>query len=240
LDEAVGDGFLVPPFGVSVGTTFLRQGIAYDDLSDQEKDQWDALDWGEDGPPASVDSEELNRFLFNEDTVDKVLATLMTEGRKVAGGDRLGKTVIFAKNQAHAAFLERRFNVAYPEYGGEFAQVITHRATYAQNLIDNFSQADKAPHIAISVDMLDTGIDVPEIVNLVFFKMVRSKTKFWQMIGRGTRLRPTCSRRAATRRTSSSSTSAATSSTSARTCPGPRGRSRSRSPNGSSRPAWAW
>ncbi|HCB02797.1 MAG TPA: restriction endonuclease subunit R, partial [Nocardioides bacterium] len=104
--------------------------------------------------------------------------------------DRLGKTIVFAKNQAHAEFIEQRFNVAYPEYGGEFARVITHQTTYAQSLIDNFSQPDKAPHIAISVDMLDTGIDVPEVVNLVFFKMVRSKSKFWQMIGRGTRLRP--------------------------------------------------
>ncbi|MDN5745952.1 MAG: DEAD/DEAH box helicase family protein, partial [Nocardioidaceae bacterium] len=190
LDEAVGDGFLVPPFGVSVGTKFLRQGITYEDLSEEEKDEWDALDWGEDGPPDAVDSEELNRFLFNEDTVDKVIATLMAEGHKVAGGDRLGKTIVFAKSQAHAEFIEQRFNVAYPEYGGEFARVITYRATYAQNLIDNFSQPEKAPHIAISVDMLDTGIDVPEVVNLVFFKMVRSKSKFWQMIGRGTRLRP--------------------------------------------------
>uniref|UniRef100_UPI0026157E55 type I restriction-modification enzyme R subunit C-terminal domain-containing protein n=1 Tax=uncultured Nocardioides sp. TaxID=198441 RepID=UPI0026157E55 len=140
--------------------------------------------------PDAIDSEELNRFLFNEDTVDKVLATLMSEGYKVAGGDRLGKTIVFAKNQAHAEFIEQRFNVAYPEYGGEFARVITHQTTYAQSLIDNFSQPDKAPHIAISVDMLDTGIDVPEVVNLVFFKMVRSKSKFWQMIGRGTRLRP--------------------------------------------------
>ena len=190
LDEAVGDGFLVPPFGVSVGTKFLRSGITYDDLTEAEKDEWDVLDWGEGGPPDAVESEELNRFLFNEDTVDKVLATLMTEGYKVAGGDRLGKTIVFAKNQAHAEFIEKRFNVAYPEYGGEFARVITHAATYAQSLIDSFSQADKAPHIAISVDMLDTGIDVPEVVNLVFFKMVRSKSKFWQMIGRGTRLRP--------------------------------------------------
>lgn len=190
LDEAVGDGFLVPPFGVSVGTKFLRSGIRYDDLTEEEKDEWDALDWGDGGPPDAIDSEELNRFLFNEDTVDKVLATLMTEGYKVAGGDRLGKTIIFAKSQAHAEFIEQRFNVAYPEYGGEFARVITHSTTYAQSLIDSFSQADKAPHIAISVDMLDTGIDVPEVVNLVFFKMVRSKSKFWQMIGRGTRLRP--------------------------------------------------
>ncbi len=190
LDEAVGDGFLVPPFGVSVGTKFLRHGITYDDLSEEEKDEWDALDWGEDGPPDAIDSEEINRFLFNEDTVDKVLATLMSEGHKVAGGDRLGKTIVFAKNQAHAEFIEKRFNVQYPEFGGEFARVITHNVTYAQSLIDSFSQPDKAPHIAISVDMLDTGIDVPDVVNLVFFKMVRSKSKFWQMIGRGTRLRP--------------------------------------------------
>ncbi|PPF28507.1 MULTISPECIES: DEAD/DEAH box helicase family protein [unclassified Rathayibacter] len=190
LDEAVAEGFLVPPRGVSVGTRFLRQGIRYDDLSDEEKDDWDALDWGDGGPPTAVDAEEVNRFLFNEDTVDKVLATLMTRGYKVAGGDRLGKTIVFAKNQAHAEFIQRRFDEQYPEQAGHFARVITHGTPYAQNLIDEFSIADRAPHIAISVDMLDTGIDVPEIVNLVFFKTVRSMSKFWQMIGRGTRLRP--------------------------------------------------
>ncbi|WP_245542937.1 type I restriction-modification enzyme R subunit C-terminal domain-containing protein [Ruania albidiflava] len=112
----------------------------------------------------------------------------MSEGYKVAGGDRLGKTIIFAKNQAHAAFVQRRFDIGWPEYGGQFARVITYDNRYAQSLIDAFSTKDKAPHIAISVDMLDTGIDVPEVVNLVFFKMVRSKSKFWQMIGRGTRM----------------------------------------------------
>ncbi|GAA4431516.1 DEAD/DEAH box helicase family protein [Georgenia halophila] len=190
LDEAVDAGYLVPPKGISVGTQFLRSGIKYDDLTEEEKDQWDALDWGEDGPPDEVGAEELNRFLFNEDTVDKVLETLMMQGYKVAGGDRLGKTIIFAKNQKHAEFIEKRFNLAYPELAGRFARVITHGAPYAQSLIDDFSIRDKAPHIAISVDMLDTGIDVPEVVNLVFFKMVRSKSKFWQMIGRGTRLCP--------------------------------------------------
>ena len=190
LDEAVVAGYLVPPKGISVGTQFLRSGIKYDDLTEDEKDQWDALDWGEDGPPDEVGSEELNRFLFNEDTVDKVLETLMMQGYKVASGDRLGKTIIFAKSQKHAEFVEKRFNLAYPELAGHFARVITHGTPYAQSLIDDFSIRDKAPHIAISVDMLDTGIDVPEVVNLVFFKMVRSKSKFWQMIGRGTRLCP--------------------------------------------------
>ena len=109
---------------------------------------------------------------------------------KVAGGDRLGKTIIFAKNQAHAEFIAERFNANYPHYKGEFARVITFKTEYAQSLIDDFSNTDKAPHIAISVDMLDTGIDIPEVVNLVFFKLVRSKTKFWQMVGRGTRLCP--------------------------------------------------
>ena len=190
LDEAVDAGYLVPPKGISVGTQFLRSGIKYDDLTEDEKDQWDTLDWGEDGPPGEVGAEELNRFLFNEDTVDKVLETLMVQGYKVAGGDRLGKTIIFAKSQKHAEFIAKRFDLAYPELAGHFARVITHGSPYAQSLIDDFSIHDKAPHIAISVDMLDTGIDVPEVVNLVFFKMVRSKSKFWQMIGRGTRLCP--------------------------------------------------
>src|SRR6267378_3611861 len=114
----------------------------------------------------------------------------MTHGIRVAGGDRLGKTILFAKNQAHAEFIAERFNANYPHYKGEFARVITFKTEYAQSLIDNFSNKDKAPHIALSVDMLDTGIDIPEVVNLVFFKLVRSKTKFWQMVGRGTRLCP--------------------------------------------------
>ncbi len=114
----------------------------------------------------------------------------MEKGQKVAGGDRLGKTIVFAKNQAHATFIEERFNENYPHLKGAFARVITFSTEYAQSLIDDFSMADKEPHIALSVDMLDTGIDVPEVVNLVFFKLVRSKTKFWQMVGRGTRLRP--------------------------------------------------
>ncbi len=190
LDEAVAEGYLVPPFAVSVPTKFLRQGIRYDELSDEDKDQWDAIEWNDDGEvPDSIGAEELNRFLFNEDTVDKVLATLMDNGVKVAGADRLGKTIIFAKNQKHAEYIAARFDKNYPQYGGEFARVITHSVTYAQSLIDDFATPEKSPHIAISVDMLDTGIDVPEIVNLVFFKSVRSKTKFWQMIGRGTRLR---------------------------------------------------
>lgn len=104
------------------------------------------------------------------------------------GGDRLGKTIIFAKNNDHADFIAKRFDANYPHHKGHFARVVTYKTEYAQSLIDDFSTKDKAPHIAISVDMLDTGIDVPEVVNLVFFKIVRSKTKFWQMVGRGTRL----------------------------------------------------
>ena len=195
LEEAVKDGFLVPPRGVSVPLKFVREGIRYDQLGEDEKDDWDEIDWGEDEdgnplyPPDAIDAAKLNTWLFNTDTVDKVLETLMTDGIKVAGGDRLGKTIIFAKNQRHADFIYERFIANYPHLdNGNFARVITHSVSYGQSLIDDFSNKDKAPHIAISVDMLDTGIDVPEVVNLVFFKLVRSKTKFWQMIGRGTRL----------------------------------------------------
>ncbi|MDE0711052.1 MAG: DEAD/DEAH box helicase family protein [Rhodospirillales bacterium] len=191
LEEAVRDGFLVPPKAVSVPLRFQREGITYHELSEEEKDQWDALEWDDDGAvPDRVEAEAVNKWLFNKNTVDKVLAHLMTRGLAVAGGDRLGKTILFAKNQAHAEFIAERFNANYPTYKGEFARVITFKTEYTQSLIDSFSNKEQNPHLAISVDMLDTGIDIPEVVNLVFFKLVRSKTKFWQMVGRGTRLCP--------------------------------------------------
>ncbi len=190
LEEAIEAGYLVPPDPISVPTKFLRGGIRYDDLSEAEKEQWDRLEWGDDDVPDEVSVDELNKFLFNEDTVDKVLGHLMTNGIRVEGGEKLGKTIIFAKSQRHAEYIEERFNANNPHLAGHFARIITHKADYAQNLIDDFSIAGKDPQIAISVDMLDTGIDVPEVVNLVFFKLVRSKTKFWQMVGRGTRLCP--------------------------------------------------
>ncbi|MEI8231969.1 MAG: type I restriction-modification enzyme R subunit C-terminal domain-containing protein, partial [Actinomycetes bacterium] len=190
LNDAVRDCYLVPPKSVSVPVRFQRDGINYNDLPEADRDAWDEQEWDEDGNvPTRVEPEAVNKWLFNTDTVDKVLEHLMTNGQRVAGGDRLGKTIIFAKNHAHAMFIAERFDINYPKLKGAFARVIDFQTEYAQSLIDAFSKADEMPHIAISVDMLDTGIDVPEVVNLVFFKLVRSKTKFWQMIGRGTRLK---------------------------------------------------
>lgn len=191
LEEAVRDGFLVPPKVEQVDLKFPREGIHYDELSEEEQAQWESLDWGDDSPtPDVVHSSAINNWLFNTDTVDKMLRHLMEGGHKVQGGDRLGKTIIFARNHEHALFIETRFNKHYPHYAGHFARIIDNYAKYPQSLLDDFSQATKEPHIAISVDMLDTGIDVPEVLNLVFFKPVYSKIKFWQMIGRGTRLCP--------------------------------------------------
>ena len=191
LEDAVSDGFLVPARAVSVPLRFQREGIKYADLAEEEQEQWDALEWTEDGTaPDQVEADAVNKWLFNEDTVDKVLEHLMTRGQRVEGGDRLGKTIIFAKNKPHARFIVERFDHAYPHLKGHFARTIMDGDDYAQTLIDDFEKPASAPHIAVSVDMLDTGIDVPEVVNLVFFKLVRSKTKFWQMVGRGTRLRP--------------------------------------------------
>lgn len=192
LDQAVADGYLVPYVPVEVPTKFMRGGIKYDDLPEEEKEQWDAIEWDEEKQeiPDSVDAAALNNWLFNADTVDKVLAALMQRGQKIAGGDVLGKTIIFAKSKNHANYIEKRFDENYPHYKGAFARTIVSGDSYAQSLLDEFSTPQKLPQIAISVDMLDTGIDIPEIVNLVFFKIVRSKTKFFQMIGRGTRLRP--------------------------------------------------
>ncbi len=190
LEEAIEDKFLVPYRAYELPTKFIQQGIKYDELSDDEKVEWELLDWGDSEEiPDAVNAGAINAWLFNEDTVDRILKTVMEHGLKVAGGDRLGKTIIFAKNHKHALFIEERFNVHYPNYKGTFARVIDNYVNYAQSLIEDFSNFTKEPHIAISVDMLDTGIDVPEVVNLLFFKVVRSKTKFFQMIGRGTRLR---------------------------------------------------
>ncbi|MGR3274648.1 DEAD/DEAH box helicase family protein [Acaryochloris marina NIES-2412] len=194
LETAVADGFLVPPRVEQVDLRFPREGIDYDALSDDEKAQWESLDWGDDDDsdtlPDRVNAAAVNSWLFNKDTVDKVLKYLMENGHKVEGGDRLAKTIIFARNHDHAKFIEERFNHHYPHHAGHFARIIDNYAKYPQSLIDAFSDKDTAPHIAISVDMLDTGIDVPEVANLVFFKPVYSKIKFWQMIGRGTRLCP--------------------------------------------------
>lgn len=194
LNEAVSDGYLVPAKSVSVPLKLPTTGIVYDQLTEEEKEQFELTDWKERAEDVladrRVDAPAINQWLFNEDTVDKVLKHLMERGQKVDGGDTLGKTIIFAKNHAHAVFIAERFNKNYPKYAGQFARVIDFQVEYAQSLIDDFSNPKKMPQIAISVDMLDTGIDVPEVLNLVFFKQVRSKTKFWQMVGRGTRLCP--------------------------------------------------
>ena len=182
------DHVLVPYYNYEVKTKFLEEGITYDDLSDEDKERYED-DFAEDGYiPDFIPSASLNKFVFNETTVDTVLQDLMERGIKVEGGDRLGKTIIFAQNKEHAEFIIQRFNKLYPQYNGTFAQRITCEDSYAQKVIDDFKIPNKMPIIAVSVDMMDTGIDVPECVNLIFFKKVRSKTKFWQMIGRGTRL----------------------------------------------------
>ncbi len=194
LQQAVRDDFLVPYAAQQVDLKFPHEGIAYDQLSDEEKAEWESLDWGDDATlekyPDRVHAAAVNNWLFNTDTVDRVLRYLMQHGHKVEGGDRLAKTILFARNHEHALFIEERFNHHYPHHAGHFARVIDNYAKYPQSLLDDFSDRDKAPHLAISVDMLDTGIDIPEVANLVFFKPVYSKIKFWQMIGRGTRLCP--------------------------------------------------
>jgi type I restriction enzyme R subunit len=197
--SAYAEKFLVPPQKISVSTQFIRAGIKYTELSAADQQQWE-----EKAPLSDRDevlATELNTFLFNEDTANKMFAQLFSHdalgGIHVEGGDVIGKTIIFAANNDHAEFLQKVFDKNFPKFKGKLAQVITYKNRYAQSLIDEFSVENKSfdpnnPNcrIAISVDMLDTGIDVPEVVNLVFFKVIRSKVKFTQMMGRGTRLCP--------------------------------------------------
>lgn len=194
LEEAVSDGFLVPPRAVSVPLKFMREGIKYSELSEKEKLEYEekfgdpSNEEAEDG----IDKNQLYKWLFNSNTVDQVLSHLMTSGIKVEGGDKIGKTIIFAKNHKHAVYIEERFNKNYPEYSGQFCRVIDNQTDKAQDMLERFvlDKEEKNPQIAISVDMMDTGVDAPRVVNLIFFKPVKSVVKFWQMIGRGTRLRP--------------------------------------------------
>ena len=190
LAQAVTDGFLVDFMSVETKLKFIEQGISYDELSEEDREAYENTFEDENGQlPERISSSALNDWVFNEDTIREVLNILMTNGLRIDYGEKLGKTIIFAKNHHHAEKIFEIFNREYPHLHG-YAKVIDNYMTYAQSAIDEFSDSKKLPQIAISVDMLDTGIDVPEVLNLVFFKKVMSKAKFWQMIGRGTRLCP--------------------------------------------------
>ena len=190
LAQAVKDGYLVDYVSVESKLKFMERGIVYDELSEEDKEAYEATFGGEQGNlPEAINSSALNSWIFNEDTIKQVLNILMTNGIKIDYGQKLGKTIIFARNHDHAEKILEVFHKEYPSLP-DYAKVIDNYMTYAQSAIDEFSDPKKLPQIAISVDMLDTGIDVPEVLNLVFFKKVMSKAKFWQMIGRGTRLCP--------------------------------------------------
>ena len=190
LAQAVKDKYLVDYVSVESKLKFMEQGIVYDELSEEDKEIYEATFGGGQGNlPESIGSSALNSWIFNEDTIKQVLNILMTDGIKIDYGQKLGKTIIFARNHDHAEKILEVFHKEYPSLP-DYAKVIDNYMTYAQSAIDEFSDPKKLPQIAISVDMLDTGIDVPEVLNLVFFKKVMSKAKFWQMIGRGTRLCP--------------------------------------------------
>ncbi len=188
LDRAVEEHYLVNYTTLEYKSKIMEDGIHYDQLDEEDKEQYEETFEGDDMVGDDINSEAVNTWLFNSDTIDKVLQELMEKGLKIEGGDKLGKTIIFAKNSLHAKAIVERFNKLFPECGGNFIKQIDYSIKYVDTLIDDFSTAAKMPQIAVSVDMLDTGIDIPEILNLVFFKKVRSYSKFWQMIGRGTRL----------------------------------------------------
>ncbi len=189
LAQAVADGYLVDFMSVETKLKFLEHGIVYDELSESDKEEYEEQFANESGEiPESIDSSALNQYIFNEDTIREVLSVLMNKGIRVDYGNKIGKTIIFAKNHRHAEKIYEIFGKEYPNYPPNFCRVIDNYTNYAQSLIDEFSTPSKMPQIVVSVDMMDTGIDVPEVVNLVFFKKVMSKAKFWQMIGRGTRL----------------------------------------------------
>ena len=187
LFEAAKDEYLLLPKIKEGALNYPENGIVYSKLSEEEKEKYESLFDEEDNIPEEISGDSLNSWFFNEGTTSKVLTTLMEEGYKIESGDKLGKTIIFAKNDKHAEHIVETFNKLYKNLDGEFCQKITTKVEKAQTLIERFVNPNSLPQIAVSVDMLDTGIDIPQILNLVFYKKVKSKAKFWQMIGRGTR-----------------------------------------------------
>lgn len=195
MDEAIAEGYLVNYRGLKRGSEIMRRGIRYNDLTSEEKEQMEKVFAYEkakkalDGvTPRDIESNEIFTYIFNEDTIRKVLQDLMTNGLKVDSGEKIGKTIIFAYNHKHAEMIVEMFRILYPELGPDFCALIDNYIPYAAKLINQFGVKKMEPQIAVSVDMLDTGIDVPEVLNLVFFKRIHSKIKFAQMVGRGTRL----------------------------------------------------
>ena len=197
-ETAIEDGYLVDYTGFIRGSKVINEGIKYDDLSPEEREQLEAVweyeqvnkDPDEEWEPRDIREQEIFKYIYNTDTIDKMLQDLMENGLKVQSGEKIGKSIIFGMNSKTAKLIVERFNILYPQYGDKFCEQIDYSINYSQNLIDKFSVRDSMPQIAVSVDMLDTGIDVPDVLNLVFFKRVRSRIKFLQMIGRGTRLSP--------------------------------------------------
>ena len=188
LEKAVEDGYLVDYKTIEVKSKIMEDGIKYDELSEEDKKEYEEKFDDDENIGEEISNTAVNDWLFNNDTIDLVINKLMEKGLRIEGDEKLGKTIIFAKSHKHALAIKERFDILYSEHGTNFSKVIDNKINYVDSLIDDFSDKDKMPQVAISVDMLDTGIDIPEILNLVFFKKVRSKTKFWQMIGRGTRL----------------------------------------------------
>ena len=187
LDTAITEGYLVPYQVKTFTTEFLREGIKYEELNREQQLQLE--DQVEDAQSVNYDSNNVSKDIFNKPTEAAILRNLMDNGIRDETGSLVGKTIVFARNHNHAVFLVKLFDELYPQHGGKVCRLIDNYEPRAEELIDEFKKEGSLFRIAVSVDMLDTGIDVPEVVNLVFAKPVRSKVKFWQMIGRGTRLK---------------------------------------------------
>ncbi len=187
LAQAVKDGYLVDFKTIETKMKFLEEGIVYDELSEDEKEEFEQTFINDGVIPEQINATALNSWLFNENTIKQALSILMTNAIHIDYGNKIGKTIIFAKNHEHAERIFEIFGKEYPHLKNQ-AKVIDNYINYADSLITEFEKPNSETRIAISVDMLDTGIDIPDVLNLMFFKKVMSKSKFWQMIGRGTRL----------------------------------------------------
>jgi type I restriction enzyme R subunit len=189
FDDAVKEKHLVNFKVMDVRTQYQVGGIKWDQLDTEIQQQ--IIDDGIDPDLIDFEGDDLEKKVTNSDTTDLLVQEFMDGCIRDPSGTSPGKSIIFAISHKHAMRIEKSFNRLYPEYKGFLARVIdSHdpRANTDGGLLDQFKDPNSLLKVAISVDMLDTGVDVPEVVNLVFAKPVFSWVKFWQMIGRGTRL----------------------------------------------------
>ncbi len=186
-EQAISDGYVAPMRAFSLRLASFTQGLSLSDMTDSEQQAYRQL-FRTRGlrVPEYIPPEEMFRKYYNEDTVRLMFETLKKEG--ITDGELPAKTIIFTNDHAHSEILYEIWGKLYPSAPPHFCRVIDLTTNYAESLLTEFAADERPPQIALSHDLMNDGIDIPSVKNLVFFTKAASRAKFWRMLGRGMRL----------------------------------------------------